>query len=451
MSKLRFWESLDRAEREDARSILKQVISEHVENLVSTFYGTFLHHQEGSSFLTHNMVAERLRHSLHRWLLDLMDCDLQDPSEYQRRQIKIGEIHARIKLPVHLVLEGASLLKIEISRQVLGLEITARRTATALVGVDEIMDYAMRLISAAYVAGTQRNAHNDEAFRLFSLGQDFAMERETQRAALLEWSQNVLFTLMTNSGDTRLERLGASTFGLWVRHRGGVLFQGSTLLDSLEAAIRTIDVDLLPSLEEARSRNPASVPGLVGALQTAIEEVRFLLNDLFQAAAEMETGRDPLTRALNRKFLAPVLSREIALAKRNETPLSVIVIDVDHFKSINDRYGHPGGDVVLRQAAELILDAVRASDFVFRYGGEEFLVVLAETPLRLAVVLAERLRQQFSQRQLLLPDENPIQVTISAGVASYDGHPDYEYLIRKADDALYQAKESGRNRVCTAD
>jgi len=451
MTELRFWGSLGREQREDARSTLKQIIAKNAQELVSTFYTAFLRHQDASSFLTHTVVAERLSHSLRGWLLNLMDADLQDPSEFQRQQIQIGEVHARIKLPVHLVLEGASLLKIEISRRVLDLELDAAAKATALVGLDEIVDYAMRLMSAAYVARTQRNAHSDEAFRLFSLGQDFTIERETQRAALMEWSQNVLFKLVTNPGSSRIDTLGASAFGLWVRHRGGVLFQGSPLLGSLEASIQRIDAELLPAVEEARSANPAAVPEVIGALQTAIEEVRFLLTDIFQAAAEVENGRDPLTRALNRRFLGPVLGRELMLAKRNETPLSIVLIDVDHFKAINDRYGHPGGDVVLRQVAEHILEAVRGSDFVFRYGGEEFLIVLVETSLQVAIVLAERIRQQFSQRELLMPDQVRAQVTISAGVASYDGHPDYEYLIRKADDALYQAKEAGRNKVSAAD
>ncbi len=447
MVELRYWSSVAREQRDDVKKILGSIVREHVDALVSSFYGAFLQHPEASSFLSHSVVQERLSHSLRGWLLKLLEADLENASEFERRQIHIGEVHARIKLPVHLVLEGASLLKIEIGRCVLDLDIDASLKATALLMMDEIIDYAMRLMSEAYVAGARQHAHTDEAFRLFSIGQDITIERETQRAALMEWSQDVLFSLVTNAGSMRLESLGTSQFGLWVRHRGGLLFQGSPLLKSIEAVITRIDTSILPAIDTAQARDPSAVAKLIGTLQAAIEELRFLLTDIFQAAAELEAGRDPLTRTLNRKFLPSVLGREIALASRNDTPLSVVLIDVDHFKAINDRFGHAGGDVVLRQVADLILETVRGSDFVFRYGGEEFLIVLVETSLENALSLTERVRKQFSDHDILMPDRSRMTVTVSGGVASYDGHPDYEYLIKRADEALYRSKAGGRNRV----
>lgn len=98
----------------------------------------------------------------------------------------------------------------------------------------------------------------------------------------------------------------------------------------------------------------------------------------------MEGGRDPLTRALNRRFLPAILGREVTFAKENGTALSVMLVDIDHFKAINDRHGHQVGDEVLRQVAQVIVGNVRATDFVFRYGGEEFLIVLVETGIEAA-------------------------------------------------------------------
>lgn len=450
MVELRYWSTVARAERDGIKDILRAIVREHAGDLVSTFYDAFLRHPGASSFLSHSVVQERLSGSLRDWLLALWDADLQDASEFERRQVHIGEVHARINLPVHLVLEGASLLKIEIGRHILARNIDASQKASALLMQDEIVDYAMRLMSEAYVAGTRQHAHTDEAFRLFSIGQDITIERETQRAALMEWSQNVLFSLVTNADGSRLEPLGASQFGLWLRHRGAMLFQGSPFLKTMDDVIRRIDTSILPAIDSARTRDNSTDATLVSKLQAAIEEVRFLLADIFQSATELEAGRDPLTRALNRKFLAAVLGREIALSKRNDTPLSVVLFDVDHFKGINDRYGHSGGDVVLRQVADLLLESVRGSDFVFRYGGEEFLVVLVETSPEDAVVLAERVRTQFSEQSILMPDQSRTQVTVSAGVASYDGHPDYEYLVKRADEALYRSKAGGRNMVTRA-
>jgi diguanylate cyclase len=161
----------------------------------------------------------------------------------------------------------------------------------------------------------------------------------------------------------------------------------------------------------------------------------------------MEGGRDPLTRALNRRFLSSILSREIGFANTNHTPLSVLLLDVDHFKRINDTHGHPVGDEVLRQVAEAVTENVRPSDFVFRYGGEEFLIVLVETHLHQAATIAERMRLALAAKPITAAGLAPFNVTASIGVAEHRGHPDENYLVKAADDALYRAKQNGRNRV----
>jgi diguanylate cyclase len=168
---------------------------------------------------------------------------------------------------------------------------------------------------------------------------------------------------------------------------------------------------------------------------------------MFQGLAGMEGGRDPLTRALNRRFLSSILSREIGFANTNHTPLSVLLLDVDHFKRINDTHGHPVGDEVLRQVAEAVTENVRPSDFVFRYGGEEFLIVLVETHLHQAATIAERMRLALAAKPITAAGLAPFNVTASIGVAEHRGHPDENYLVKAADDALYRAKQNGRNRV----
>ncbi len=178
-----------------------------------------------------------------------------------------------------------------------------------------------------------------------------------------------------------------------------------------------------------------------------MDEVAFLLNEMFQGLAGMEGGRDPLTRALNRRFLSSILSREIGFANANHTPLSVLLLDVDHFKRINDTHGHPIGDEVLRQVAEAVTENVRPSDFVFRYGGEEFLIVLVETSLRQAATIAERMRQALATKAITASGLEPFHVTVSIGAAEHGGHPDENYLVKEADNALYRAKQNGRNRV----
>ncbi|GHC71159.1 GGDEF domain-containing protein [Limoniibacter endophyticus] len=441
---LSIWESTPEASLVQSRGILTQIVHEHVDALVGKFYSVFLTHSEGSTFLSHSVVNDRLHSSLRRWLLDLVQTDPDgDLSGFDARQIKIGEVHARLKIPNHLVMEGMTLLKSEISRRVAQNNPDAVQVATTLILLGELVDYSMRLMTRSYVTDTTRRVQTDEAFRLFSLGQDINLERETQRAALMEWSQSVLFGLLGRGNKTLPVSLSASPFGLWVRHRAALLFQGSPILRSIEKLMIEVDEDLLPSID---SETPSSIV----ALQERMDEVKFHLNDLFQAAANVENGTDPLTRALNRRFLPSVLSREITLAKEGPSELSVLMVDIDHFKSINDTHGHSVGDIALSHTAATLLDFVRVSDFVFRYGGEEFLIVLVETGRTEALTIAERIRQRLAALDIPLSEHENLKITASIGVATFEGHPDYEYLINAADRALYEAKRSGRNRVIEA-
>lgn len=167
---------------------------------------------------------------------------------------------------------------------------------------------------------------------------------------------------------------------------------------------------------------------------------------------EKENVTDPLTRIHNRRFLDRCLGVEIARARRYRTPLSILLLDIDHFKALNDRYGHQAGDYVLGQLARELSSTVRAQDVVGRYGGEEFLIIVPNTALSEAVHFAERLRETIAARRFEVPDMEgklqEIRVTASIGVAALEkGTDDGERLLRTVDQRLYQAKGQGRNRV----
>jgi diguanylate cyclase (GGDEF)-like protein len=158
---------------------------------------------------------------------------------------------------------------------------------------------------------------------------------------------------------------------------------------------------------------------------------------------------DALTGIANRKHLEERLEAELAFALRHGADLSVIIVDLDHFKRVNDTHGHLAGDEVLRQAARIIKNALRTEDFVGRYGGEEFVVVARGTSASQAVELAERLRRAMADAPIRFEQES-IAVTMSAGVASLaDCTPgkDRQSLLSSADERLYSAKDTGRNRV----
>lgn len=158
-------------------------------------------------------------------------------------------------------------------------------------------------------------------------------------------------------------------------------------------------------------------------------------------------SHDPLTGALNRRGLEDEAERVQSRCIRNKTPLAVMLIDVDHFKKINDRYGHPAGDEVLRQLTAVIQAAIRTEDYFARYGGEEFCVMLPDAGENEALLMAERLRQQYAAMQMKI-DGEIVTSTISIGVAdSHTAGLAFGALISAGDQALYRAKQQGRNCV----
>ncbi len=155
---------------------------------------------------------------------------------------------------------------------------------------------------------------------------------------------------------------------------------------------------------------------------------------------------DPLTGLPNRRALDERLQQEWARHVRHGGHLSVIMADIDHFKNVNDRFGHPSGDEVLRQVARLLAAGCRESDMAARYGGEEFVVVAPETTAQAAVDFAERLRTSICSQPLEVRGK-AVDVTVSFGVTGHDGLKSPEEMIQTADEALYRAKSAGRNCV----
>ncbi|MFA6309916.1 MAG: diguanylate cyclase [Sterolibacterium sp.] len=177
-------------------------------------------------------------------------------------------------------------------------------------------------------------------------------------------------------------------------------------------------------------------------LQEQIAEIQQLHRQLQEQAM-----RDSLTGLYNRRYLDETLERELARAKREAYPLSLMMIDLDHFKKVNDTYGHQAGDEVLKFFSGLLSESARAEDILCRYGGEEFLLLLPKMPLEVARERAEKWRADF-EAQTVVVGEYRIRTTLSVGIAAYPDHgttPDQ--LTQSADLALYLAKKDGRNRV----
>ncbi|MEJ7695423.1 MAG: GGDEF domain-containing protein [Candidatus Limnocylindrales bacterium] len=157
---------------------------------------------------------------------------------------------------------------------------------------------------------------------------------------------------------------------------------------------------------------------------------------------------DRLTGVANRQAVLAELFTEVERASRYERPLSVAFVDIDHFKTVNDTYGHAAGDAVLRGVARTMADNLRASDMIGRYGGEEFMLILTETGVDEGAILTEKLRASVQRQRYPIGGGQSISVTISIGVAGGSGqHLRMETLVRDADAAMYSAKSLGRNQT----
>jgi len=186
------------------------------------------------------------------------------------------------------------------------------------------------------------------------------------------------------------------------------------------------------------------ISGYIGVTRDATQ------HRLAQELLREQTIRDPLTNLFNRRFLDESLERELARAQRDGTPLALLMIDIDHFKQLNDTYGHPAGDEVIRKLGELIRNGARSGDLPCRYGGEEFLLVLPNMTVETAIDRAELWRLQFAKDRTVIGSD-VIPATVSIGVAVFPEHGrEREALVKAADQALYAAKRDGRNRVAVA-
>jgi diguanylate cyclase (GGDEF)-like protein len=177
--------------------------------------------------------------------------------------------------------------------------------------------------------------------------------------------------------------------------------------------------------------------------------VSFLLyrNSLSESVLKRLATTDPLTGALNRRHFMELMAREQRRAERYNAVFSVLMVDIDHFKRINDTHGHQVGDQAIQAMTQACEKALRPTDLLARYGGEEFIITLTHTDQAGAARVAERLRESVTQIELTT-DQGPLKMTISVGVSTFYKRSLLEEVIGRADQALYQAKNSGRNRVC---
>ncbi|MFO7731052.1 MAG: GGDEF domain-containing protein [Spirochaetia bacterium] len=213
---------------------------------------------------------------------------------------------------------------------------------------------------------------------------------------------------------------------IFFRHGDVILFIGE--LQTLA------DMDILTSMSSL-SNEAANIERQLRRKNKELESANKKIEELMRT--------DSLTGLYNRRYMSEFLESNMNLAKRHHLPLSLIMCDLDHFKKINDTYGHATGDTVLKGFAAIMLGSCRREDVIVRFGGEEFVLVLLNTALPQAVLVAEKIRSKVEQAPLIAGH----QVSASFGVSRFEENDSQDSLIKRADDALYQSKKNGRNRT----
>ncbi len=296
-------------------------------------------------------------------------------------------------------------------------QILARRVAHALDIAHCAVVFARAGDAAARVVAAAEEYLGDEAGILLEDNPELASALETERSVL---------------GDDG--SVAAIPFAIERRRSGAMVLRN----DSGHRPLSSEDVEFA----DAVIRSAMAAIRRAQALETTRAD-----NLRLEALATT----DPLTRVLNRRALVDRLAAEVDRARRFDSSLSLLMLDVDHFKRINDTAGHLAGDAVLCEIGSILEESVRKVDVVARYGGEEFVAILPETMIEGGRVFAERLRERVAARPFDIGTSTPVHLTVSIGIATFPSArvSSTEDLFARADEALYRAKSGGRNQVCT--
>lgn len=440
------WMQLIATTSQKSFNLLRTLSDQKASDFADEFYSYMLKDQEASFFLSSQQVHDRLHGSMSKWIVDILTNTGEHLSDLINHQKKIGQIHARIGIPVDLVERGARRLKWHLYEDIAQVAEDKALCFDAMRFASISMDIAIEIMSKTYSQSHDLAAKNEESYRLFSILENASMERERQNASLLNWENAFIFSVATGTPLSSIQDLSDSEFGLWFNHKGKSSFSNIQGIRTI-ASIMTETDEYIRGYSTTTLLTQQDYAPLLKSVRSKIYKINMLLGSLFDEVQKLESGKDTLTLLLNRRFLPTILRHEISLTMHSSTPLSIAMIDIDHFKTVNDTYGHAAGDNILKRIAEVLYESTRNSDYVFRYGGEEFMIVLIETPKVAAYTIIERLRKKIQDHPIYLQNGESVTMTISAGIAVYSGHPDYECLIKAADDALYQAKANGRNRI----
>jgi|UPI000369586A diguanylate cyclase len=430
---------------------VSSIITPHAEAIAKDFYKNMLADQRAANFLNHDEVKKRLTISMAQWIRSvfLFRETTDEIKAFKAYQLKIGHLHGKIGLPVSFVNYGMYIIKQDVLQLLIDTELSKQELGKILILVNQILDCTLQVINESYEGDLVVNEKNSHAFKIQFSTHHLAFDCERLRTSLSDWMRDLLLNIQQDAFDTNsLLTIRHSNFGLWITHKAKLFL---TNREEYSALVRLLD-DMDETMHKivACLKDESQKRLYLKELNALVSQASWVLGDISKEIIDQDNGRDTLTRLFNRRYLDTVLRHETASSLRNGVVFGVVEVDIDFFKKINDTYGHDEGDRVLMQLAEILTTEVRAGDFVFRLGGEEFLIVLGDVTDKVLHNVAEKVRMTVSNTPFRLSDHRTLDITVSLGAALHDGHPDFQRTLKLADEALYQAKNTGRNRVVAA-
>lgn len=449
---IRAWRELFAVTALNIREAVSTVVRDGADALTNDFYERMLLNPRAGRFMDQERVQKRLRASLRQWMIDLFSTlEAEQIPDAIKRQVEVGVVHARIRLPVDLIPAGIRVLKRGIRRRIDFTALDSDERLTAQIYVSDLLHLADGLMNQAYFHDTQDVARNDEAFRLITQKRGSSFERARQRAALSEWAEMLLLATWNPKQELNITRLRDSEFGIWMHHKGAVLFEGSDEFASILEAIDTMDQRVLPGLHAVRSDH-AGTDKVIKSIKQLLDLIRYKLNDLFESTSAKDDGLDHETQLPDRRYLPAVLAREMMAHQTNGRSFCLMLIEVQ-FPSIKDHQSQGTRNRMLHASVDAVAACARTTDHLFRFSEHQLLLIAVECDRGaagdMAVAMSEALRNKVNTGNVQ-GSWRPISPSISIGIAEYDRHPDYQYFIQRVETALAEAIATKRTRIAIA-
>jgi len=425
-------------------SLFAPLIASTTEKCADHFYKILLSDPNSQPYISNQLVEDKLKAELQKWIYQTLTPKTTPAArlEIEQTQRHVGAVHTRVDVPMALVNCAMNMIK-QVLYQALSAttEYTDSEKLRYIPLMDQLLDASLSLINESYVEGHLENERTAQEFRSRSTAHELAIEIERIKGDFYNWLTQLMGALLFEHRTTTLLNIYQQDFALWIRHKLNFVCTETHSSQQIRANIATIQTQLdLIKDSSIEQRNE-----LLKNISDLTKESGWMLSQIADANIETSTREDPLTSLIERRFINPILQNEVHMAMQTEEPFSLMMIDIDDFKNINDLHGHQAGDEVLSTIGRVLRNSLRVTDYAFRYGGEEFLILLPETPLNNALLAAQKILKKIQNTKVTIKGGRQLQVTVSIGLSEFDGHPDYDKTIGLADEKLYEAKYKGKN------